>query len=63
MFEPTETESKETLDLFVDDLIEILTRAETDPESIQNAPITTPVQRLDEVRAARNMDLVDDAGL
>lgn len=63
MFEPTETESKETLDLFVDDLIEILTRAETDPESIHNAPITTPVQRLDEVRAARNMDLVDDAGL
>ncbi len=63
MFEPTETESKETLDGFVDDLIEILGRVETDAASIQNAPVTTPVQRLDEVRAARSMELVDDAGL
>jgi len=63
MFEPTETESKETLDGFVDDLIEILERAETDPASIQNAPVTMPVERLDEVRAARTMELVDDAGL
>lgn len=60
MFEPTETESKETLDVFVDDLIEILTRAETDPESVCAAPVTMPVQRLDEVRAARNMDLVEE---
>ncbi|KAF5041476.1 putative glycine dehydrogenase (decarboxylating) subunit 2 [anaerobic digester metagenome] len=63
MFEPTETESKETLDGFVDDLIEILGRVESDPESIHDAPVTTPVQRLDEVRAARSMELVDDAGL
>lgn len=63
MFEPTETESKETLDQFVDDMIEILSRVESDPQSIQDAPVTTPVQRLDEVRAARNMELVDDAGL
>jgi glycine dehydrogenase subunit 2 len=63
MFEPTETESKETLDGFVDDLIEILGRVESDAASIQNAPITTPVERLDEVRAARSMELVDDAGL
>lgn len=63
MFEPTETESRETLDGFVDDLIEILTRVDTDPQSILDAPVTTPVQRLDEVRAARSMELVDDAGL
>ena len=63
MFEPTETESKETLDGFIDDLIEILERVESDPSSIQNAPTTMPVQRLDEVRAARSMELVDDSGL
>ncbi len=63
MFEPTETESKETLDQFVDDLIEILERVGTDAQSIQNAPQNLPVQRLDEVHAARAMELVDDAGL
>lgn len=63
MFEPTETESKETLDQFVDDLIEILERVETDPQSIVDAPTNLPVQRLDEVLAARAMVLVDDAGL
>lgn len=61
MFEPTETESKETLDAFVDDLMEILARAEMDPDSVREAPETTPVRRLDEVRAARNMELVDDS--
>ncbi len=60
MFEPTETESKETLDLFVDELIEILTRAETDPASVQAAPVTLPVTRLDETLAARSMVLTDD---
>ena len=63
MFEPTETESKETLDQFVDDLIEILERVESDPQSILEAPRNLPVQRLDEVHAARAMDLVDNAGL
>lgn len=63
MFEPTETESKETLDQFVDDLIEILERSARDPESVQAAPRNLPVQRLDEVHAARAMELVDDAGL
>jgi glycine dehydrogenase subunit 2 len=60
MFEPTETESKETLDTFVDDLIEILARAESDPASVQAAPTSLPVTRLDEVKAARNMELTDD---
>ena len=63
MFEPTETESKETLDQFVDDLIEILERVQTDPQSILDAPMNLPVQRLDEVYAARAMELVDDTGL
>jgi len=62
MFEPTETESKATLDEFLDDLIEIVTRAATDPESVKAAPITLPVTRLDETKAAREMVLTDDCG-
>ncbi|WP_028573589.1 aminomethyl-transferring glycine dehydrogenase subunit GcvPB [Desulfonatronovibrio hydrogenovorans] len=57
MIEPTETETKETLDTFVDDLLEILTRAETDPEAIKSSPKNLPVTRLDEVLAARTMHL------
>ena len=57
MIEPTETESKETLDQFVDDLVEILKIAEENPEAIQEAPVNTPVKRLDEVKAAREMIL------
>jgi len=60
MFEPTETESKETLDRFVDDLIEILAQAEQDPRAVQAAPLTTPVRRLDETLAARGMVLTED---
>ncbi|MFW5791993.1 MAG: aminomethyl-transferring glycine dehydrogenase subunit GcvPB [Desulfohalobiaceae bacterium] len=63
MFEPTETESKDTLDRFVDDLIDILALVETDPEAIRTAPVNTPVGRLDEVKAARDMILVDEQGL
>jgi glycine dehydrogenase subunit 2 len=57
MIEPTETESKETLDIFVDDLVDILMKVETDPESIKRSPRNTPVSRLDEVLAARSMQL------
>ena len=53
MVEPTETETKETLDAFADALDEILAEAEEDPEIAQNAPYTTPVRRLDEVGAAK----------
>jgi len=53
MIEPTETESKETLDAFADALISIAEKAETEPETVTNAPYTTPVSRLDEVKAAR----------
>ncbi|WP_243312810.1 aminomethyl-transferring glycine dehydrogenase subunit GcvPB [Fundidesulfovibrio agrisoli] len=60
MFEPTETESKETMDQFVADLRDILALAESDPAAVQAAPVTTPVGRLDETRAARNMEITDD---
>jgi glycine dehydrogenase subunit 2 len=53
LIEPTETETKETLDEFVDAIIEILREAEEDPEVARSAPHTTPVRRLDEAGAAR----------
>ena len=54
MVEPTETESKEVLDKFADDFHSILSE---DPEVVTNAPYTTPVKRVDEVWAARNLVL------
>ncbi|NOU95730.1 aminotransferase class V-fold PLP-dependent enzyme [Paenibacillus sp. LMG 31456] len=53
MIEPTETESKETLDAFIDTMIQIAQEAEENPELLHNAPYTTPVRRLDETQAAR----------
>ncbi|ALP38046.1 glycine dehydrogenase [Paenibacillus sp. IHB B 3084] len=53
MIEPTETESKETLDAFIDTMIQIAREAEETPELVLNAPYTTPVTRLDEATAAR----------
>jgi glycine dehydrogenase subunit 2 len=53
MIEPTETETKETLDAFADVIAEILREAAEDPEVARNAPYTTPVRRLDEVAAAK----------
>ncbi len=53
MIEPTETESKETLDLFVDAMIQIAKEAEENPEIVQEAPHTTVISRLDETMAAR----------
>ena len=60
MIEPTETENKETLDHFIDDLIEIAQLVDTNPEALQAAPVTLPVTRLDETKAARGMELTDD---
>jgi glycine dehydrogenase subunit 2 len=54
MVEPTETETKETLDAFAEALAEILREAAEDPQIAQNAPYTTPVRRLDEVGAAKH---------
>jgi glycine dehydrogenase subunit 2 len=53
MIEPTETESKGTLDAFAEALARIAEEARTDPGLLHNAPHTTPVSRLDEVKAAR----------
>jgi len=55
MIEPTETESKETLDEFIKVMIAIAKEAETQPDVVKNAPTTTPVGRLDEVKAAREL--------
>jgi glycine dehydrogenase subunit 2 len=53
MVEPTETETKERLDDFVDAMREIAATAALDPESLRSAPHTRPVRRLDEVKAAK----------
>ncbi len=60
MTEPTETESKETLDEFVDALREIVEQGAADPSFLADAPRTTPVRRMDETTAARAMILTDD---
>ncbi|HEY9084694.1 MAG TPA: aminomethyl-transferring glycine dehydrogenase subunit GcvPB [Candidatus Tyrphobacter sp.] len=57
MIEPTETESKETLDEFVAALRDIVATAKRDPQALFDAPVTTVVGRVDETRAARQPDL------
>lgn len=57
MIEPTETESKQTLDKFADALIKIAEEAHTQPELLKSAPHHTPVGRLDEVKAAKELVL------
>ncbi|HON89341.1 MAG TPA: aminomethyl-transferring glycine dehydrogenase subunit GcvPB [Spirochaetia bacterium] len=54
MIEPTETESKETLDRFIEVMLTIAQEAKTSPDLLHDAPHDTPVSRLDEVAAARN---------
>ena len=54
MIEPTETESREELDAFVEAMLAIDAEARRDPELVKSAPHTTPVRRLDETGAARN---------
>jgi glycine dehydrogenase subunit 2 len=62
MIEPTETETKETLDRFAEVVREILAEAKEDPEVARNAPYDTPVRRLDEARAARHPVVRQGAG-
>jgi glycine dehydrogenase subunit 2 len=57
LIEPTETEAKETLDGFVETLRNIKAEAEEHPEHVKRAPYTLPVRRLDDVRAARELDV------
>jgi glycine dehydrogenase subunit 2 len=58
LIEPTETESLEELDAFVAALVQIQAEAESQPETVTGAPFTLPVRRLDDVKAARELDLV-----
>jgi len=53
MIEPTETETKERLDEFVDAMRSIAAEAASEPETLKAAPLTRPVRRLDEVKAAK----------
>ena len=57
MIEPTETESKQTLDEFIDTLLNIIEESNTNPEVVHNAPVNTSVKRLNEVEAARKPKL------
>ncbi len=57
LIEPTETETKEELDAFVEAMTSILHEAQSSPELVKEAPHTQPVRRLDDVRAARQLDL------
>ena len=57
MIEPTETENKQTLDAFADALIKIAAEAHTQPDLLHGAPHITPIGRLDEVKAAKDLVL------
>jgi glycine dehydrogenase subunit 2 len=57
MVEPTETESKETLDSFADALIKINDEIKNDINKVVKAPHTTPVKRLDDVRASKQLNV------
>ncbi|MHC4287550.1 MAG: aminomethyl-transferring glycine dehydrogenase subunit GcvPB [Planctomycetota bacterium] len=64
MIEPTECESKETMDLFINAMIELARMAEDSPETLKAAPVSTSVGRLDETKASRQLNIaslsVDD---
>jgi len=57
MIEPTETESKRTLDQFADAMLQIADEAESDPDVLKSAPHNTPVGRLDDAKAARDLNV------
>ena len=58
LIEPTESEAKNVLDGFIEAMVDIRETARSDPDKVHGAPYTTPVRRLDDVRAARQLDLV-----
>ena len=57
MIEPTESETKENLDEFIETMIQIAKEVDTEPEKVLSAPHTTPVKKVDETLAARHPDL------
>jgi len=61
MFEPTETESLQTLESLASSIEKIAALAKTDAERLHIAPQTTPVSRVDEARAARQLISTEDA--
>ena len=57
LIEPTETESKETLDNFVEVMADLLKLSRENPQAMKDAPLTMPVRRLDDVKAAKQLDI------
>ncbi|MEL7447636.1 MAG: aminomethyl-transferring glycine dehydrogenase subunit GcvPB [Pseudomonadota bacterium] len=57
LIEPTETESYEALERFIQAMVDLRRLAETDPDRMHGAPYSTPVRRLDELKAAKSLDL------
>jgi glycine dehydrogenase subunit 2 len=57
MIEPTETESKATMDAFIEVMIEAAQTAESNPQALHDAPLTMPISRLDETKAAREQNV------
>ena len=57
MIEPTECESKETIDAFIEAMIKIAQKSEAEPDALKAAPVTTPIGRLDETKAARELNI------
>ena len=57
MIEPTETETKETLDYFCQKVIDAVELAHNDPTAFANFPMTLPISRADETKAARQLDI------
>ncbi|MCF7920275.1 MAG: aminomethyl-transferring glycine dehydrogenase subunit GcvPB [Candidatus Cloacimonetes bacterium] len=60
MIEPTETESMETLDDFIQAMIDIAEEAKTSPQTLHDAPLTTPIRRADDVRAVKELNTCFD---
>lgn len=60
MIEPTETESKQTLDEFIQAMIDIAEEAKNDPQILHDAPLTTPVRRADDVKAVKELNVCFD---
>lgn len=58
LIEPTETEAKETLDYFIEVMKQLKQEAEKTPEMLKTAPHTLPIKRLDDIKAARELDIV-----
>ena len=57
LIEPTETESKRELDQFIEVMVKLKTLAASDPEALKQMPLTLPVRRMDDVKAARELDI------